>query len=54
MAERADSENIAWYFHRLDARVNPGGREHIWKGAQFTGVFEQKEEEWKDISRLRK
>ena len=43
----ADSENVAWYFHLLDAQIKSSGREHIWEGARFTGVLERKDKDWR-------
>ena len=43
----ADSGNVAWYFHLLDAKIKSTGEEHNWKGARFTGILERMEENWK-------
>ena len=45
----ADSGHIAWYYHRLDARIKSNGKEHSWKGARFTGVLVQKGKEWQIV-----
>lgn len=37
---------VAWYAHLLDARIRSRGREHVWRGARFTGVLERREGRW--------
>lgn len=46
----ASSGDVAWYFHRLDARIKSDGRpEQRWQGARFTGVMERREGQWKMV-----
>ena len=42
----AASGDVAWYFHRLDARITSGGTEQRWRDARFTGVFEKRNGRW--------
>lgn len=42
----ADSGDVAWYFHHLQARIKSGGVEHVMEGARFTGVLEKKDDRW--------
>lgn len=43
------SGDVAWYSHLLDARIQSDGPEVVWRGARFTGVFEQREGRWKMV-----
>ncbi len=43
------SGTVAWYAHRLDARIKSDGPEVVWRGARFTGVFEQRDHRWKMV-----
>lgn len=40
------SGDAAWYSHLLDARIKSNGKEHVWEGARFTGVFEKQNNRW--------
>lgn len=41
------SGEVAWYAHRLDARIKSRGRdEQVWTGARFTGVMERRNGQW--------
>lgn len=42
----SDSEDVAWYFHKLDAEIKSRGTITRWKGARFTGVLERKGDRW--------
>lgn len=43
----AASGAVAWYAHRLDARIKSRGREEqVWKNARFTGVVERRDGQW--------
>lgn len=42
----SQSEDVAWYFHLLDARIMSGGTETVWKDARFTGVLEKRNGRW--------
>lgn len=42
----SQSEDVAWYFHLLDARILSGGSETVWKDARFTGVLEKRNGCW--------
>lgn len=41
------TEDTAWYFHLLDARIVSGGEVTEWEGARFTGVLEKRGGSWK-------
>jgi len=43
------SGTVAWYAHRLDARIVSDGRVQTWTGARFTGVFERRGGQWKMV-----
>ena len=46
----SQSDEVAWYFHRLNARIKSAGRpEQVWQGARFTGVFERRAGQWKMV-----
>lgn len=40
------SEDVAWYFHLLDAEIKSNGNITCWKGARFTGVLEKENGHW--------
>jgi ketosteroid isomerase-like protein len=42
----APSQNVAWYFHLLDAEIKSNGHLTRWKGARFTGVLEKQNDRW--------
>jgi ketosteroid isomerase-like protein len=42
----ADSGDVAWYSHLLNARIKTEGKEHILKDARFTGVLEKTAGRW--------
>lgn len=46
MINISQSEDVAWYFHLLDARIMSGGSETVWNGARFTGVLEKRNGRW--------
>lgn len=43
------SGDVAWYFHRLDARIASQGKTQTWQGARFTGVLEKRHGAWKMV-----
>lgn len=42
----ADSENVAWYFHKLDAEIKSQGNITNLQGARFTGVLQKIDGHW--------
>ncbi len=42
----AESGNVAWYFHKLDAEIKSRGNITRWKGARFTGVLQKTDGQW--------
>lgn len=42
----AESKNIAWYFHKLDAEIKSRDTITRWKGARFTGVLQKIDGQW--------
>lgn len=42
----AESGNVAWYFHLLDAEIKSKENITHWQGARFTGVLKKKAEQW--------
>jgi ketosteroid isomerase-like protein len=42
----AESGNIAWYFHKLDAEIKSRDSITRWKGARFTGVLQKIDGQW--------
>lgn len=45
----AASGDVAWYAHRLDARIVSDGDAQVWSGARFTGVFENRDGAWRMV-----
>lgn len=42
----ADSGDVAWYFHLLDAEIKSRETITCWQGARFTGVLEKENGHW--------
>ncbi|MDZ7657774.1 nuclear transport factor 2 family protein [Fodinibius sp.] len=42
----AESGDVAWYFHKLDAKIKSNGSITHWKGARFTGVLQKIDGQW--------
>ncbi len=42
----ADSGDVAWYSHILNARIKSDGKEHVLNEARFTGVLEKTAGRW--------
>ena len=42
-----NSEDVAWYFHRLDAEIKSNGEVVRLNNARFTGVLQKQENSWK-------
>lgn len=42
----ADSKDVAWYFHKLDAEIKSRGNITNLQGARFTGVLQKVDGHW--------
>ena len=42
----AESGDVAWYFHKLDAEIKSQGNITHWQGARFTGVLQKIDGQW--------
>ena len=42
----AKSQDIAWYFHLLDAEIKSNGSITRWEGARFSGVAQKQDGRW--------
>ncbi|WP_440999475.1 nuclear transport factor 2 family protein [Fodinibius sp. SL11] len=42
----AESGTIAWYFHKLDAKIKSRDTVTTFTGARFTGVMQKKDSKW--------